>query len=263
MADDYTTIRCAAPRPGVVELRLARPEKRNAMDADMIRELHTAFLSLGADPDVRVIVMAAEGDVFCAGGDLEWMRTQSARSRAGRIEGASELAHMLGAIDTCPNLVIARVQGRAFGGGLGLLCVSDVVISTNLAEFSLTETRLGLIPATIGPFVIRRMGAGMARQIFYSGAVFGTEFGLRSGLITEAVLPNELDECAARQIEAALNTAPGASVAAKALWRDLAGHISPEVVERSIEALAERWETGEAAAGIDAFLSRRPMPWAP
>ena len=246
----------------VATLTLDRPEKRNAMSRLMIDELTEAARRLAADGSVRAVVLTAAGDSFCAGGDLHWMKEQMASDAATRAEGARALASMLGAIDALPKPVIGRVQGQAFGGGLGLIAVCDVAVAAHDARFGFTETRLGLIPATIGPYVIARMGGAAARRVFMSGRVFGAREAVRLGLIAAAVLPGELDRAVEVQLAPYLQTAPGAVAQAKALARSLGGAPTPEDVERSVAALVERWESEEAAQGIEAFFARRPPPWA-
>lgn len=248
-----TTIRVETDADGIATVTLDRPEKHHAMNAAMIGELTEAAAVLGADAGVRVVVLASSGPSFCAGGDLEWMRAQQAADRAGKMAEAGRLSAMLAALNALPKPLIARVQGNAYGGGLGLVAVSDIAIAAEGVRLSLTETRLGLIPATIGPFLLARMGQGFARQVFFSGNAFGTDFALRAGLLHEVCAAERLDERVRRQADAVLKTAPGAVAAAKslclALGRDEAGD-----VDRSIAALADCWESDEAQERIRAFL---------
>ncbi len=247
---------------GVATLTLDRPEKRNAMSRPMIDELTEAARGLASDESVRAVVLTAKGDSFCAGGDLRWMREQMAADAATRAEGARALAAMLGAIDALPKPVIGRIQGQAFGGGLGLIAACDVAVAAHDARFGFTETRLGLIPATIGPYVVARMGGAMARRVFMSGRAFGAREAVRLGLIAAAVLPGELDRAVEAQVAPYLQAAPGAVAQAKALARRLGGAPTSDDIERSVAALVERWESDEAAQGIEAFFARRPPPWA-
>ena len=247
---------------GVATLTLDRPEKRNAMSRRMIDELTEAAGRLGADDAVRVVVLRAAGDVFCAGGDLGWMREQMGADAATRAEGARALAGMLGAIDALPKPVIGRVQGSAFGGGLGLVAVCDAAVCAVGARFGFTETRLGLVPATIGPYVVARMGGAAARRVFMSSRIFGAREAVRLGLVAAALLPAELDRAVKAHVEPYLKAAPGAVASAKALARRLGGAPTEAEVELSVAALVERWESEEAAQGIAAFFDRRPPPWA-
>jgi methylglutaconyl-CoA hydratase len=249
----YETILVATDADGIATLTLNRPDKHHAMDARMISELADAAAEFAADAGVRAVVLASSGPSFCAGGDLEWMRAQAAADRAGKIAEAGRLSAMLAALDALPKPLIARVQGNVYGGGVGLLAVSDIAIAAEGVRLALTETRLGLIPATIGPFVVRRMGQGMARQVFFSGTGFGTEFALRAGLLHEACPAEELDGRVRRHTEAVLKTAPSAVAAAKALCLRLGADEETDT-RVSIAALADRWESEEAQERIRAFL---------
>lgn len=251
----FGTILIETDPAGIATLRLNRPDKHHAMNARMIAELTEAAATLGADAGIRVVVLASTGPTFCAGGDLEWMRAQQAADRAGKIAEAGRLAAMLAALNALPKPLIARVQGNVYGGGVGLVAVSDIAIGAEGIKIALTETRLGLIPATIGPFVVRRMGQGMARQVFFSGAAFGTDFALRAGLLHETCRADALDGRVRQHAEAALTAAPGAVAAAKALCLGL-GEDEETDIRTSIAALADRWESDEAQERIRAFLGQ-------
>lgn len=246
---------------GVATLTLARPDKHNALSAAMIAELTEAVGRLGRDPAVRVVVLTGAGASFCAGGDLDWMRAQIAADGASRARAATALARMLQAINTCPRPVIGRVQGNAFGGGVGLMAVCDVAIAVAGARFGLTETRLGLIPATIGPYVLARMGEAMARRVFMSARVFGAGEAVRLGLLAAAVAPEALDAAVAAEVAPYLDCAPGAVAAAKALARRLGAPIDDATIALTIDALVRRWESPEAAEGIAAFFEKRRPGW--
>jgi methylglutaconyl-CoA hydratase len=257
----YETIRWSLDSRGVGELRLARPEKRNALSGRMIAELTRAAAEIGANPAVRAVVLTAEGDVFCAGGDLGWMMAQIEADRPTRMREARALAEMLSALNTLPKPLIGRVQGDAFGGGLGMMAVCDAVVAAEGARFALTETRLGLIPATIGPYVVARLGEGMARRVFMSARAFGAAEAERLGLVARVVPAAGLDAAVAEEVAPYLKVAPGAVGAAKALARFLGPPIDDAVIDETIRRLADVWETAEARAGIAAFLEKRPAPW--
>ncbi|TCD14894.1 crotonase/enoyl-CoA hydratase family protein [Oricola cellulosilytica] len=258
---NYRTIALDIDRRGVAAVTLDRPDKHNAMDADMIGELTGAATSLGANTGVRAVVLAAAGKTFCAGGDLNWMKAQAKKDREGKIEEARALANMLTAWHSLPKPVIARVHGPAYGGGVGMISVSDIAVGVEGAKFGLTETRLGLIPATIGPFVVRRLGEGFARQIFFNAKTFDTNFALRSGLLTRVCAPEDLDAAIEEEAAAFLQCAPGAVADAKALCRRLGGEDLGSLVDLTVAALADRWETAEANDGIAAFFAKRSPPW--
>lgn len=258
---DIETIRLDTDARGIATVTLARPEKHNAMNARMIAELTAAALALGADGHIRAVVLKADGRTFCAGGDLNWMREQAEKDRAGKIGEARALATMLGAWNALPKPVIARVQGAAYGGGLGLMAVADIVVAAEDAKFALTETRLGLVPATIGPFVVGKLGQAFARQVFFGAKPFGPDFGLRSGLIARVAPLAELDAAVEEEVSVFLDCAPGAVADAKALCRRLAGPDPAGQAEMTANALADRWETEEAAAGIAAYFAKESPPW--
>ncbi len=259
------TVRLETDARGVARITLARAARHNAMDRAMIDALAAVAAEIaarsGPGGDIRAAVLAAEGPSFCAGGDLDWMRAQMAADRATRMEAARALAEMLGALDALPVPLVARVQGRALGGGLGLVAVADVALAAEDAEMALTETRLGLIPATIAPFVLARTGA-RSRGAFLTGRRIAAGEAVALGLLARAVPAGELDAAVEAEIAPALACAPGAVADAKRLMRRLLGSPGPEAVEATVAALANRWETAEAEAGIAAFFERRPPPWA-
>lgn len=255
------TIRIETDPRGVATLWLARAEKHNALSAQMMHELRDAIATLGADPAVRVVVLAADGASFCAGGDLRWMQDQMSATAEERARGARLLAGMLGALDTCPKPVIGRVQGNAFGGGIGMMAVCDVAIGVEGARFGLTETRLGLTPATISPYVVARMGPAKARRVFMSARLFGAAEARELNLLARVVPEEELDAAVEAEVVPYLSCAPGAVADAKALVRMLAAPIDAEVQEATIHALVSRWESPEAVEGITAFFDRRKPGW--
>ena len=256
------TIRLEEDERGVATLTLARGEKRNAMSGEMIAELAEAAAQIAASDTVRAAVLAAEGKAFCAGGDLGWMREQMAADDDARRHEAMALAQMLRALDTLPVPLIGRVQGDAFGGGIGLMSVCDLVIAAEGTRFGLTETKLGLIPATIGPYVVARMGAAKARRVFFSSRLFDVEEAQELGLVAKIVAPEVLDAAVEVEITPYLSCAPGAVAAAKGLIADLGHGISEDALNTSVDALVRRWATEEADEGTAAFFEKRKPRWA-
>lgn len=256
------TIEIATDARGVATLTLSRPEKRNALSAGMIAEVTEAARRLGGDPAVRAVVLAGAGDAFCAGGDLAWMRAQMDADAATRAREATALAEMLRALDRLPKPLIGRVHGDAYGGGVGLVSVCDTAIGREGLRMALTEVRLGLIPATIGPYVIARIGAAAARRVFFSGRPFDASEAIRLGLLSETVPGEALDAAVERELAPWLAAAPGAVAEGKALVRRLGPRIDEAVIAETVEALVRRWESAEAAEGVAAFFARRPPPWA-
>ena len=257
----FETIRIETDPRGVAHLWLAREDKHNALSAQMIRELTQAAAQLGADPAVRVVVLAAMGKSFCAGGDLGWMQEQMRADAATRRAGARELAMMLNALNTLPKPLIGRVQGNAFGGGVGMISVCDVAIAVPEARFGLTETKLGLIPATIGPYVLARMGEDKARRVFMSARLFDAEEAVTLNLVARLADPEDLDAFVEEEVAPYLLCAPGAVAEAKRLARALGPRIDAAAIEHSIDRLIAMWEGDEAPEGIAAFFEKRKPRW--
>lgn len=258
---DFDHLKLQLDPRGVATLTLAREDKHNALNAQMIQELRHACAWLAENESVRVVILSALGKSFCAGGDLSWMQSQAEKDRAGKIAESSELAFMLRDLDSLPKPVIGRVQGQAFGGGIGMMAVCDSVISVDTARFALTETRLGLIPATIGPYVVRRLGEGAARQVFMSGQVFTAERAVALGLVAKTCRIDELDATVEAEVLPYLDCAPGAVAAAKALCQHLARHSDEDQLDYTAACLADRWESPEAQHGIDCFFQRKTADW--
>ncbi len=237
----------------LARVTLARPERRNAFDRELIEALARAFRQVG---DARVVVLAGEGESFCAGADVEWMQAAAALSYEENLADALSLHEMLETVDSCPAPVLARVQGHAFGGGLGLVCASDVVVAAEDAVFAFSEVRLGLIPAVVSPFVLSRIGPGPARRYFLTGERFGADVALRIGLVHEVVPEEQLDKAVDRLAAALLAGGPQAVRAAKRLVLD-----APLGGAEAAARLAERRVSAEAGEGLRAFLERRPPRW--
>ncbi|WBU65328.1 crotonase/enoyl-CoA hydratase family protein [Paracoccus aerodenitrificans] len=257
----YDTIRIETDTRGVSALTLALPEKRNALSERMLEELTDAAGALSADDEVRVVILAAEGPAFCAGGDLGWMRQQIDADAATRRAGARKLAMMLHAMNTMTKPLIGRVHGNAFGGGVGMMSVCDVVVAVREAKFGLTETKLGLIPATIGPYVLARMGEDKARRVFMSGRIFGAEEAVTLNLVARLADPGDLDALIAAEVAPYLDCAPSAVAEAKRLTRALGPRIDEAVIDDTIDRLIAVWEGDEAPEGIAAFFDKRKPRW--
>ncbi|MFY0682511.1 MAG: crotonase/enoyl-CoA hydratase family protein [Thalassovita sp.] len=256
-----TTLTLEQTSQGVATVWLNRPEKHNAMSGAMITELHQVAQQLDAAEDARCVVLAAKGPSFCAGADLGWMRAQLDADQATRKSEAAKLAYMLKAWGELSKPVIGRLQGNAFGGGLGLASVCDVTIGVAGLRMALTETRLGLIPATIGPYVAARMGPSNARQVFYSGRRFDATEAQSLGLLSKVVSPEDLEDAVAAEVAPYLECAPGAVRRAKQLLRQLSPQIDEAVIAQTIDALAACWQEGEAAEGISAFFAKTKPSW--
>ncbi len=255
------TIRIETDARGVATLTLARAEKRNALSARMIAELHAAADALAADPAVRVVVMTGEGDHFCAGGDLAWMRAQREVDRETRLAEAMRLARMLGALNRLPKPLIGRINGPAYGGGMGMMSVCDVALTVEDARFGFTEVRLGLIPATISPYVIARMGEAKARRVFFSARLFDAAEARELGLVARVTTPEALDAAVEAEVAPYLAAAPEAVAASKALVQALGPQVTEAVMADTARRLADAWETASAEEGIAAFFEKRRPVW--
>jgi methylglutaconyl-CoA hydratase len=257
----YETVLVDRAPGGVATLTLNRPDKHNALNRQMIADLTAAAAELADDPAIRAVILTGAGNSFCAGGDLGWMRAQIDADRGTRIAAALDLARMLRALDTLPKPLVGRLHGNAFGGGVGHACVCDVNIGTTDVLMGLTETRLGLIPATIGPSVAARIGPAKARAVFMSGQRFDAAEALRLGLLTRCVPATDLDAAVEAEVTPYLACAPGAVAEAKALLCGFAPPIDDALLARTAAALARRWDSAEAAEGIDAFFQKRTPGW--
>lgn len=260
MPPQFETVEMARDARGVVTLTLDQPDRHNALSARMMDDLTVAAGVLASD-DSRVVVLAARGASFCAGGDLRWMRAQFEAEPEVRAVEARRLAGMLQALNTLPKPLIGRVHGNAFGGGVGLACICDVALGAEGATFGLTETRLGLIPATIGPYVIARIGEGRARRVFMSGRRFDAAEAADLGILARALPMEALDDAVEAEVAPYLACAPGAVADAKRLARALGPVIDADTIEATVVALAARWEGGEAAEGVGAFFEKRRPRW--
>jgi len=257
----FETIRIETDARGVATLTLNRPDKHNAMSGLMLAELTAAAARLGADPAVRIVVMTGAGKSFCAGGDLEWMKAQRDAEPAARGAEARKLAEMLQALNSLPKPLIGAVQGNAFGGGVGMASVCDVAIGVDHLKMGFTETRLGLIPATIGPYVVARMGEAHARRVFMSARLFDAPEARDLGLLARIVPVGDLAEAVEAEVTPYLSCAPGAVAASKQLLRTLGPRIDDALIDHTIAALSARWESAEAAEGIAAFFDKRKPVW--
>ncbi|MGB8624223.1 MAG: crotonase/enoyl-CoA hydratase family protein [Paracoccaceae bacterium] len=255
------TLKVETDARGVATLTLNRPDKHNALSKELMLALTDAARTLGEDPGVRVVVLTGAGRSFCAGGDLAWMREQMEAGLEVRARAARTLAGMLFALNTLPKPLIGRVQGQAFGGGIGMMSVCDVAVGVEDARFGLTETRLGLIPATIGPYVAARMGEALARRVYMSARIFGADEAVTLGLLAKSVPGDALDAAVEAEVAPYLSCAPGAVAAAKAQLRGLGPVIDEAVIDTTIGQLTARWNSEEAEEGISAFFAKRKPRW--
>ncbi|MGH6626767.1 MAG: enoyl-CoA hydratase/isomerase family protein [Burkholderiaceae bacterium] len=246
----------------IATLTLNRPEVRNAFNDEVIAELTQAFRELGARDDLRCIVLAASGPAFCAGADLNWMRRMADYTRDENLADAGALAEMLRLIYECPKPTVARIQGDVFAGGMGLVAACDIALSVDSAHYCLSEVKLGLIPATISPYVIRAMGARAAHRYFLTAERFSAAEALRIGLVHEVVTAEALDAKLAEITEALCSAGPAAVKACKKLVQDVAQReIDAALIARTVEGIADIRASAEGKEGVQSFLQKRKPGW--
>ena len=249
---------------GVSTVTLNRPDVRNAFNDEVIEELTAVFIELGKREEVRCIVLAANGKAFCAGADLNWMKRMAGYSRDENLADAGALAEMLRVIYACPKPTLAKVQGDVYAGGTGLVAACDIAVSVDTAGYCLSEVKLGLIPATISPYVIRAMGARAAHRYFLTAERFTAAEALRIGFVHEVVAPDALDAKVAELAHALVNAGPEAVRLCKKLVQDVAGNeISSSLVQMTVEGIADIRVSDEGREGVQSFLQKRKPNWLP
>jgi methylglutaconyl-CoA hydratase len=258
-------VRIEATVSGAATVIMNRPERKNAFDADLISALSEAFETLRGAEGVRVVFLRGAGGTFSAGADLEWMRAAVERSESDNREDAYAMAHMLKQLWDLPALTVALVEGGAFGGGAGMAAACDMAIATADARFSFSEVKLGLIPATVSPYVVAAIGPRAARGLFATGQAFDAEHALRIGLISEVVADGHALAAAKTRIAAWIQAcAPGAVADAKQLAFDVyAREIDHGLMEETARRIAQARVSGEGQEGVRAFLEHRKPDWAP
>lgn len=259
----FTTLElCRNDAGTVATLSLNRPDVRNAFNETTIAEITRAFHDLGADDRVRAIVLAANGSAFCAGADLNWMKKMADYSHEENLADAAQLASMLQAIYTCPKPVVAQVQGDCYAGGMGLVAACDIVVCVESANFCLSEVKLGLIPATISPYVIKSMGENAARRYFLTAERFSALEALRIGFVHEVVAPELLESKVAELVKALVSNSPNAVQQAKVLVREVGGReITAELIAGTVQGIAHIRASGQGREGVRSFLEKRKPGW--
>jgi methylglutaconyl-CoA hydratase len=247
---------------GIARVTLARPDVRNAFNAVLIEELREVFARIAEADDVRAVVLAGEGTVFCGGADIKWMRESLDLSFEANVADAERMSDMFRAIDNCPRPVIGRISGAALGGGAGLAAVCDVAIACDETIFGFTEVKLGIIPAVISPFVLAKIGASHARALFLTGERFDADRALQIGLIHQAVKSGDLDAAVDAVLTEILTAGPLAVSAAKLLVRRVQDATYQESRTITTEAIARVRASPEGQEGLRAFLERRKATFA-
>ncbi len=246
----------------VARITLDNPDKRNAFDDTIIASLTQAFENVGGDTEIRVVVLQAAGKHFSAGADLNWMRAMGQLDEQQNRDDALKLARLMQAIDQCPKPVIARVQGAAFGGALGLICAADMAVAADNARFCLSEVKLGIIPAVISPYVVRAIGARQANRYFMTAEVIPADRAQALGITHEVVAEAELDSAVGRLVEALLSGGPAAQIACRDLIaRVNDGAIDEAMLEDTAARIARLRTSAEGQEGLSAFLEKRSPNW--
>jgi methylglutaconyl-CoA hydratase len=256
------TLDIRRPSPFVAEVWLNRPEVRNAFNDGVIAELTAAFRTLGADGELRAIVLGGHGKAFCAGADLSWMRAMADYSWAQNHADASALAEMLWTVYSCPVPVVGRIQGDCYAGGVGLAAVCDVLIAAEGVHFCLSEAKLGLLPATIGPYVVKALGEQASRRYFTTAERFSAQRALALGFVHEVVAPEALDAQVAETVAVLVANGPAAVRACKQLVKDVASRpIDAALRDDTARRIADIRASTEGREGVQAFLNKRDPAW--
>lgn len=245
----------------VANVALARPDTRNALNSALIEELTTCFEELAADDRVRVVVLTGEGRTFCAGADIGYMRDTARFSYEENLQDARRLAAMFRAVDECPKPVVAKVKGAAVGGGVGLVAAADIAVAAEGTKFAFSEVRLGIAPATIAPFVVRKIGYSHARALFLSGERFGAQRAREIGLVHEVVPEDGLDGAISAKVDALLAGGPRAQAAVKMLLREIEDLESLDALAQMSGVISGLRVGEEGQEGLGAFLEKREPHW--
>jgi methylglutaconyl-CoA hydratase len=246
---------------GVVTVTMNRPASHNAFDPQMIGELTAAFLEFGSRDDVRVVILTGRGRSFCAGADLSMMRAASNASFNENVSGANAIFDLMSAVDGCPRPVVGRINGAAIGGGAGLVSCCDIVIAVERARFGFSETRIGLVPAVISPFVLAKIGSAQGREYFLTGELFDAHHAQVIGLVNYVVAEERLDAKVAERVAALLLAAPGAQEDVKALIRAVRDALPESFRDYASNLIASRRSSPEGREGMAAFLEKREPNW--
>ncbi len=258
---DFTTIQLQIDG-AVARIWLDQPDARNAFDDTVIAELTRAFTEAGAAPQVKAVVLGASGPAFCAGANLNWMRRMADYTRDENLADAGKLAAMLRTIDQCPKPTIARVQGDVYAGGMGLVAACDMAVSVDSAGYCLSEVKIGLIPATISPYVLRAMGTRAGQRYFLTAERFSAAEAHRIGFVHEVVPAEALDAKVDELLKALTGASPAAVRACKQLIADVAGReIDDALIAQTVEGIADIRASEEGREGVQAFLQKRKPAW--
>ncbi|MEE2733302.1 MAG: crotonase/enoyl-CoA hydratase family protein [Pseudomonadota bacterium] len=258
---NYNTIQVTIDARGVATLLLNRPERHNAMNDELIREVTEAAVALDNNPQVRAVVLTGQGESFCAGGDLKWMQGIFDASRVERVADSARLARMLRTLNELSKPLIGRINGQAYGGGTGMMSVCDITIAVESANFALTEVRLGLTPANISTFVVAKMGRSNARRTFLNARPLTAAKAKELKLVDEVVPDDQLDAAVEEELKYVLQCGPGAIAATKKLIFYVDSHDTDTNLIYTANLLADTWESEEGQEGIHCFFNKETPRW--
>ncbi len=260
----YKTIKVNTDKQGVTYVTMARPDVHNAFNAEMIAEMTSAFEALDKNLDTKIIVLQSEGESFSAGADINWMKSMVKATQAENQEDSLKLAALMRTINFCGKAVVAKVQGLALGGGVGLIACCDIVIANEQAKFGLTEAKLGLVPAVISPYVVDAITARQARRYFQTAEIFTAQRGLEIGLLSEICPIEQLDELIAKQIKCLLSTGPSAKLISKKLVQSVVARTIPQqkkLDQYTTQVIASVRVSVEGQHGLKSFLDKKKPKW--
>ncbi len=264
MFNSYKTIQLKSHKSGVAYVTMNRPDVHNAFNAQMIDELTQVFNKLNDDTSVQVIVLQAAGKSFSAGADVNWMKGMAQATESENKEDSEKLAALMRTINFNAKATIAKIQGLALGGGVGLACCCDVVVAESGAKFGLTEAKLGLVPAVISPYVIDAIGTRKARRYFQSAEIFDAERALKMGIVSEVMAAEEMDEWLEKQLNLFAATGPNAKEISKKLVMSVVGRTLPQqkkIDEYTTQVIAAVRVSAEGQKGLNAFLNKENINW--
>ncbi|OUR95005.1 enoyl-CoA hydratase [Gammaproteobacteria bacterium 42_54_T18] len=257
----YNTINVTIDERGIATLLLNRPERHNAMNDELIREVTEAARELDKNVEVRAVVLTGAGESFCAGGDLKWMESIFDQTRAERVADSAHLATMLRTLNELSKPLIGKINGQAFGGGTGMISVCDIAITVESAKFALTEVRLGLTPANISTFVVEKMGRANARRTFLNARPLSAQKAKEVCLVDEVVADDALDAAVEKELKYVLQCGPGAIAATKKLIFYVDSHDTDTNLHYTANLLADTWESEEGQEGIRCFFAKETPSW--
>lgn len=264
MFNTYKTIQLKKDKSGIANVIMNRPEVHNAFNAEMIDELTTVFKALNEDKNIQVIILSANGKSFSAGADINWMKDMAQATEDENKTDSEKLAALMRTINFNAKATLAKIQGLALGGGVGLACCCDVVVAEESAKFGLTEAKLGLVPAVISPYVIDAIGTRKARRYFQTAEIFRADTAKELGIVSEVMVENQMDDWIEKQLDLLQETGPNAKEISKKLVMSVVGRTLPQqkkIDEYTTQVIAAVRVSAEGQQGLNAFLNKEKINW--